>query len=166
MLVLDKRVEELSEVFSQEELKGVLNKVLDEVMERLGLLFVEAGEWEKLEDLLNGNSDSKEFLRIWRDAACGLMYGSVSSLAMMLARGILFKEWDKDVLKEMAGVLYLLSMVLIEWEMGEDVLDVVRWLKNTLSGAVVVDESKVEISGQEIEDLMKKEVGKVVASEL
>jgi hypothetical protein len=94
------------------------------------------------------------------------MYGSVSSLAMMLARGILFKEWDKDVLKEMAGVLYLLSMVLIEWEMGEDVLDVVRWLKNILSGAVVVDELKVEISGQEIEDLMKKEVGKVVASEL
>jgi len=144
MVVLDKRLEELRDVFSQEELREILAKVLDEVMERLGLLFVEAGEGEELEVLLNG--DSKEFSKRWMDAACGLMYGSMSSLAIMLARGILFKEWGEDVLKEMAGVLYLLSMVLIEWEMGEDVLDVVRWLKNILSGAVVVDESKVEIS--------------------
>ncbi len=140
MLVLDKELEELREVFSQEELKEVLVKVLDEVMERLGLLFVEGGGGEELEDLLN--SDSKEFSKRWSDAACGLMYGTVSSLAMMLARGILFKEWEEDVLKEMAGVLYLLDTVLMEWQMGEDIFEVVRRLRGVLSEAMGVDMSE------------------------
>jgi hypothetical protein len=144
MIVFDKKVGELSKVMAPEELREVLNKVLDKVMERLGLLFVEAREEEDLENLLNG--DSKEFSKEWRDAACGLMYGSISSLAIMLARGILFKEWGEDVLKEMAGVLYLLSMVLIEWEMGEDVLDVVKYLRTVWSDVVVVDESKLGMS--------------------
>jgi hypothetical protein len=160
MLVLDKRVEELRQVFSQEEIREILVKVLDEVMERLGLLFVEAGEGEEFEELVNG--DSKEFSKGLRDAACGLMYGSVSSLAMMLARGVLFKEWDEAVLKEMAGVLYVLNMVLIEWQVGgEDILDVVRWLRNVLGG-VVVDLSEAGMSVQEMEELVKKEAGRVV----
>jgi len=159
MIVLDKRLEELREVFSQEELRAVLNKVLDEVIERLGLLFVEAEEEKELDALLNG--DSKEFSKRWRGAACELMYGSVSSLAMMLARGILFKEWGEDVLREMAGVLYLLGVVLVEWETGEDILDVIRWLRNMLSEVVEVDMSEAEISAQEIEGLMRKGLGRV-----
>lgn len=163
MLVLDKRLEELRQVFSQEELREILAKVLDEVMEKLGLLFVEAGEGEELEDLLNG--DSKEFSKGWRDAACGLMYGSMSSLAIMLARGILFKEWEEDVLKEMAGVLYVLNMVLIEWQVGgEDIFEVVRWLRNVLSGGVVVDVSEMGMGVQEMEELVKKEAGRVVVN--
>jgi hypothetical protein len=89
------------------------------------------------------------------------MYGSVSSLAMMLARGILFKEWGEDVLREMAGVLYLLGVVLVEWETGEDILDVIRWLRNMLSEVVEVDMSEAEISAQEIEELMRKGLGRV-----
>lgn len=163
MIVFDKRVRDLSNVLSQEELKEVLTKVLDEVIARLGMLFVGTQErGAKLEDLLKGRG---EFPEEWREVVCSLMYGSISSLAFVLAWGILFKRWEGDVLKDIASVLYLLNMVLIEWEMGEDILDVVRWLRNVLSDAVVVDMSKVEMDDQEIEDVMKKEPVRIIVSE-
>jgi len=163
MVVFDNRVGDLSKVMSKEELKEVLAKVFDEVMSRLGMLFVDAGEGVELESLLEGYG--KKIPERLREAACELMYGSISSLAIMLTRGILFDEWGEDMLKRMAGVLFLLNMILIEWEMGDDIFDVVRWLRNVLSEAVKVDVSEVGMSSQEIEDLMKKEVGRVVVSE-
>jgi len=125
--MLGKAVEELRLVFSEEELRGLVNEVVNELKHRLELLFIDLGLEEKFDKYLKGEfSDLPEN---WHELVIELVLASVGSFAIELERGVLFWDMDEGLMKRIAGVLHLLCAVWLELDMrGVDILEVMKYL--------------------------------------
>jgi hypothetical protein len=131
MEILSKAVEELRLVFSQEELKELVDEVLEELKSRLGLLFIDLGLEEKFDEFLEGKF--KKLPGNWVELVIELVLSSIGSLALELERGILFYDADEWLMKRIAGLLHLLCSIWLEIDSGNtDIVEVMKWLSGVV----------------------------------
>jgi hypothetical protein len=129
MEMLSKAVEELRLVFSQEELKELVNEVVEELTQRLELLFIDLGLEEKFDEFLKG--EFNELPDNWQELIIELVLASIGSLTVELERGMLFWDMDEGLMKRIAGVLHLLCSIWLELDMrGIDILKVIKQLSD------------------------------------
>jgi len=127
MEMLGKAIDELRLVFSEEELRGLVNEVVKKLTDKLRLVFIDLGLEDKFDEFLRG--EFRELPENWHEIVVELVLSSMQILALELVRGILFWEMNEKAVEKIAGVLYLLNSIWLELVKKDvDVLEVIKWL--------------------------------------